>query len=105
MNAAQPFMLIVVHIGRMKRENFLSHLTRFSTQSIVTGKVAAEDFVNKAVRIAGIIFLKCLKGLIPRIKRKIERTTKNWSKLPLKTTATYLAIESATIPAERSETS
>ena len=86
-NAAQPFMLIVVHIGRIKRENFLSHLTRFSTQSIVTGKVAALLFVKRAVRIAGIIFLKCLNGLIPRQRRKIERTIKNWIRFPLRTTA------------------
>ena len=97
MKAAQPFMLIVVHIGRIKRENFLSHFTRFSTQSIVTGSVAAELFVNNAVKIAGIIFLKCFAGLIPRIKRKIERTMKNWIKFPLNTTATYFPIDSIAI--------
>ena len=77
MKAAQPFMLIVVHIGRIKRVNFLSHLTRFSAQSIVTGSVAAEDFVKSAVRIAGIMFLKCFTGLRPRARRKSERTMKN----------------------------
>ena len=53
--AAQPFMLIVVQIGRTKREICFCTPSLFSAVSIVTGSVAAELFVNKAIKTAGII--------------------------------------------------
>ena len=55
MNAAQPFMLMVVQMGSTKRATFGATPARFSAVSMVTGRVAAELLVKKAISTAGII--------------------------------------------------
>ena len=56
MNAAQPFMLIVQHSGRMKRATHGFAFMFCSAVATVTGSVAAEDFVKSAIRSAGAIW-------------------------------------------------
>ena len=58
MKAAQPFMLIVVQIGRTKRETVGFTLRFFSAEANVTGKVPAELFVKSATATAGAILRK-----------------------------------------------
>ena len=98
MKAAHPFIFMVVHIGRTKREILGLTLPRCSIVSIVTGSVAAELFVNKAINTAGIIRENVFNGLIPRIKRNNGRTIKNWMAFPPKIIATYFPKDSITIP-------
>ena len=58
MKAAQPFMLIVVQIGRTKRETRGLTLRRASAEASVTGSVPAELFVKSATAMAGAILRK-----------------------------------------------
>ena len=69
MNAAQPFMLMVVQIGSTKRETLLSTFKLSSAEAIVTGRVPAEDFENSATAKAGNIPRAILIGFKPRINR------------------------------------
>src|SRR3989344_2576266 len=57
-------MLIEVPRGMTKLQMRLETLALFSTQSIVMGRVAAEELVEKAVRRAGAIALKWRIGLM-----------------------------------------
>ena len=102
MNAAQPFMLMVVQIGSTKRATLLSTPSRSSEVCIVTGSVAAELFVNRAMSTAGIMRRITCTGLSPRATRNSGSTTKNCSILPPNITATYLPIEATTVPADTS---
>ena len=102
MNAAQPFMLMVVQIGSTKRATLLSTPRRSSDVCIVTGSVAAELLVNRAMSTAGIMRRITCTGLSPRAMRNSGSTTKNCSRLPLSITATYLPIEATTVPADTS---
>ena len=77
MKAAQPFMLMVVHIGRTKRAMSLRTPNRCSAESIVTGNVAALLLVKRAISTAGDILLKTWTGFRPRANRKSGNTTKN----------------------------
>ena len=77
MKAAQPFMLIVVQIGRTKRETVGFTLRFFSAEANVTGKVPAELFVKSATATAGAILRKTWSGLRPRTRRKSGRMMKN----------------------------
>ena len=70
-------MLIVVQMGRTKRATLGFTPNLFSADSIVTGKVAAELFVNRAISTAGDIFPNTRKGLRPRLRRNNGRTIKN----------------------------
>ena len=81
-NAAQPFMLMVVQIGNTKRETLLETPNLSSAVCIVTGNVAAELFVNRAINTAGIILPKVRTGFKPLAKRKSGRIMKNWMTLP-----------------------
>ena len=100
MKAAQPFMLMVVQIGNTNRDTLLETPILVSAVFIVTGKVAAELFVKRAISTAGIILPSVRIGLMPLAKRNNGKTMKNWMTLPPKMTATYLPNESITIPAE-----
>ena len=99
MKAAQPFMLMVVQMGRTKRETFGSTPRRFSADESVTGSVAAELFVKRAITTAGLIARKTFSGLIFRASRNSGRTTKNWMALPARMTAVYLPSEPRMRPA------
>ena len=81
MNAAQPFMLIVVQIGNTKRATLLEAPSLFSAEDMVTGSVAAELLVKSAINTAGIMLANVRNGLSPRAKRKSGSTMKNWIKL------------------------
>ena len=78
MNAAQPFMLIVVQMGNTKRATLELTPSRLSAVSIVTGNVAAELLVNSAMSTAGVILPSVRSGLMPRERRKRGRTMKNF---------------------------
>ena len=77
MNAAQPFMLIVQQIGRMKRATSGFAFMLFSADAIVTGRVAAELLVKSAISTAGSMLRNTRRGLIPRISRNSGRMMKN----------------------------
>lgn len=100
MNAAQPFMLMVVQMGSTKRETFFDTLSQSSAVCIVTGSVAAELLVKSAISTAGIILPKMRIGFKPLIMRNNGRMIKNWMILPPRMTATYLPSEDITMPAE-----
>ena len=87
MNAAQPFMFIVVQIGRTKRETRLSTPIRSSAVCMVTGSVAAELLVSSAMTTAGIIWRRALRGFMPLTMRNRGRTTNIWRRLPPRMTA------------------
>ena len=99
MNAAQPFMLIVVQIGSTKRATRGFALRRVSAEASVTGSVPAELFVKSATASAGAIFLNTWMGLRPRASRNSGSTTKNWMTLPPSTTAVYLPSAPTMTPA------
>ena len=98
-NAAQPFMLMVQQRGSTKRETSFLAFRLFSAEEIVTGSVATELLVKNAIITAGSMFLKTLKGLIRQARRNSGRITKNWSRLPPSTTATYLPTDPTRFPA------
>ena len=100
MNAAQPFMFIVVQMGSTKRATFDLTPNLFSAVSIVTGNVAAELLVNNAINTAGIILAKVCTGLSPLESRNNGRTTKNCRQLPPIITNTYLPSDSIATPAD-----
>lgn len=100
MNAAHPFMLMVVQIDNTNRETLLDTPILVSAVFMVTGRVAAELFVKSAINTAGIILLSVRTGLMPLANRNNGKTMKNWMTLPPKMMATYLPNESITIPAE-----
>ena len=100
MNAAQPFILMVVQIGKTKRATFELTPSRLSAVSMVTGKVAAELLVKSAISTAGIILPSVRNGLMPRERRKRGRTMKNCMQLPPSITRMYLPSESAATPAD-----
>src|SRR5574344_2812222 len=64
-NAAQPFMLMVVHIGNTKRATLLCAPSLNSADDIVTGSVAADDLVNSAINRAGDMALMTRSGFRP----------------------------------------
>ena len=99
MKAAQPFMLMVVQMGNTKRATRGETPFRFSADSMVTGNVAAELLVKRAMSTAGDMALNVFSGLMPRAKRNSGSTMKNWMALPPMMTATYLPSESMTTPA------
>ena len=80
--AAQPFMLMVVQMGRTKR--LMEGLMRMfsSAEAMVTGSVAAELFVKRATARAGDMAFMTRTGLRPRMRRKSGRTMKNWMRFP-----------------------
>ena len=80
MKAAQPFMLIVVHIGRTNCAT-CGFSPRFCcAHLIVTGSVAAEDLEKKARARAGSIPFATLIGLNPLNIRKAGITMNIWIK-------------------------
>ena len=89
MKAAQPFMLMVVQMGRTKRETEGFALRFCSAEARVTGRVAAELLVKSATATAGDILRKTWRGFSPRRIRKRGNTRKNWMKLPPSTTMVY----------------
>ena len=99
MNAAQPFMLIVVQIGSTKRVTRRSRRRFCSAEASVTGSVPAELFEKRATASAGNMPFRTRSGLIRRARRKSGSTTKNCSRLPVTTTATYLPREPTITPA------
>ena len=52
-------------MGRTKEEILLDTPALFSTQRIVTGKVALEELVENAVARAEAIAEKCFRGFMP----------------------------------------
>ena len=102
MKAAQPFILMVVQIGSTNRATFESTPNRSSALCIVTGNVAAELLVNKAISTAGVIARITFIGFNPRTTKNNGSTTKNCNTLPPNITATYLPIDDTTTPAETS---
>ena len=105
MKAAQPFMLTVVQIGSTKRDTLLLTPTLCSAFSIVTGRVAAELLVKRAISTAGIMARKVLRGLMPLHSRKMGSTMRNCVRLPPMITSTYFPNESNTMPPPISATS
>jgi len=99
-NAAQPFMLMVVQMGNTNRDTLVDSPRRLSAVSIVTGSVAAELLVNSAMSTAGIMRRSVYHGFRPRARRNRGSTMKNCRKLPPMITKTYLPRESATTPAD-----
>ena len=77
MKAAQPFMLMVVQMGSTKRATRLLTPSRCSALSMVTGRVAAELLVKRAISTAGIMAPSTLTGFRPRSNSSIGNTTKN----------------------------
>ena len=75
--SAVPFMFTVAPIGKTKLEMVFDTPAFFSTLLMVTGRVALEEQVEKAVNMAGVIALKCLIGLIFVDKKKIAGRTTN----------------------------
>ena len=67
MKAAQPFMLIVVQIGKTNLEMRLSICKLSSAEAMVTGNVPADDLENKATIKAGSMPRATFKGFRPRI--------------------------------------
>jgi hypothetical protein len=63
-------MLMEVPSGTTRDVILLETLAFFSTHSIVMGRVAEEELVENAVRIAGPIALKCHQGLTLPIKKR-----------------------------------
>src|SRR5690606_29923788 len=63
---AVPFMLTVAPSGKTKLEILFDTPAFFSTQSIVTGRVADDDAVENAVSMAGAIAGKIRYGLPTR---------------------------------------
>ena len=102
MKAAQPFILMVVQIGSTNRATFESTPNRSSALCIVTGNVAAELLVNKAISTAGVIARITFIGFNPRATKNNGSTTKNCNTLPPNITATYLPIDDTTTPVETS---
>jgi hypothetical protein len=69
--------LIVAPIGRTKDVTRFETPTFFSTACIVTGRVAAEELVEKAIRSGSRIFAKWILGeILPRTMRRRGRVTK-----------------------------
>src|ERR1700680_3102285 len=68
---ADPERLIEVPKGTTKLQILLETPALFSTQSMVIGRVAAEELVEKAVTKAGAMARRCRQGLRPmkRINR------------------------------------
>ena len=99
MNAAQPFMFIVVQMGSTNRATRLSTPRRSSALWMVTGSVAAELLVNNAMSTAGVMERATRIGFSPRAMRNSGSTTQNCSRLPPNITATYLPIDVTTVPA------
>ena len=99
MKAAHPFMFIVVQMGRTKRATSGRTPRLSSAERIVTGRVAAELFVKRAISTAGDIALKTFRGFRPRTRRNSGRTTKNCMMFPPRITATYLPSEPTITPA------
>ena len=87
-NAAQPFILIVVQIGNTKRETCPSTPILSSAHCIVTGNVAAELLVKKAISMAGDMHRNTLSGLSPLDNRNNGSTKTNCNTLPPTMTAT-----------------
>ena len=98
--AAQPFMLIVVHIDNTKRDTSGLTLIFSSAERMVTGSVAAEDLVKRAISTAGDIFLSTSKGLSLRDRRKSGSTMKNCTQFDLNSVDELLNI-SHRFPAAR----
>ena len=74
MNAAQPFMLMVVQTGRTNLETLLSTLRLSSAEAIVTGNVPADDFEKSATINAGNMPFAIFRGFRPRMRRMSGRT-------------------------------
>ena len=102
MNAAHPFILMVVQIGSTKRDTRLLTPRCSSDVCMVTGSVAAELLVKSAISTAGIMPRITFTGFMPRDIRNKGSTTKNCNTLPPNITATYLPIDCITIPADTS---
>ena len=88
--AAQPFILIVVQIGRTNLDTFGLTPSLFSADWSVTGRVAAELLVKSAIMTAGLMALRTLSGLIPLAIKNKGNTKKNCKALPIRMTAVYL---------------
>ena len=71
----------------------------FSAELMVTGSVAAELLVNRAISTAGDIAFSTFSGFSPRAIRNSGSTTKNCIRLPPNITATYLPSEPTIMPA------
>ncbi len=87
--AAQPFILMVVQMGRTKRETVGFALRFFSADARVTGSVPAELLVKSATAMAGDILRNTSKGFSPLARRKSGSTTKNWMALLAMMTNVY----------------
>ena len=67
-------MFIEVPRGITKLQILFDTPAFFSTHSMVTGSVAAEELVEKAVKSAGVTAFKWVIGLIPKNLRRRGRT-------------------------------
>ena len=83
-------MLTVAPIGNTKEVTRLDAPTLFSTASIVTGSVAPEELVEKAMTMGWTMFRKCVIGLIRPTKRKIRGSVINkWKVRPATSISAY----------------
>src|SRR5688572_4068677 len=87
-------MLIEVPSGTTRLQILLETPARFSTQSIVMGRVAEEELVEKAVTSAGAIALKWRMGLTLATNfKKSGSPTKTKTPSPSTTAAAKRATE------------
>lgn len=90
-NAAQPFMLIVVQSGSEKLATFFEMLILLWQQPMADGRAALDDLLKKAIESAGINPLAVLTGDIPFAFKKMGKTTKACTKLAKTTHNKYRA--------------
>ena len=104
MNAAQPFILIVVQIGNTKFATFLSACKLFSAQLNVTGKVAADDLVQNATATALNICEKTCNGFNFLNSKNNGKIITNWIVLEATIMEKYVAKPPSSTPLENSAT-
>ena len=97
-NAAHPFMFIVVQRGKTKRLTFCCTSRFCSAACIVTGNAPDDDFENSATDKAGAIPLNALSGFIPFSKSQVGKTINPCTRLAHVITRKYFPIPCKFIP-------
>ena len=89
---AVPSILTVAPIGKVKDAILLDTPTFSSTTFMVTGKVAPEELVEKAISSGSRMLAKWIRGEIrPRTISRIGRVTRKWIVTPDPMVSTYSA--------------
>src|SRR6185369_16902974 len=79
-NAAQAFILIVVHSGKLKRVITGRNFKLSSAHSIAKGRVALEDLDQKAKNKAGAMALAVFQGDSRCAFKNSGKTIKAWTR-------------------------